>query len=1009
MKFLSIPTFSVRRPISTMMFFIALLMWGIISFTQIPVELLPNTSFNHISVLMNIRGGMPPQEVEKLITIPMEEAFATIPRLKSLQSTSKEGRATVILSFPTGTDMDIVSLDVSEKYDQIKNDLPREVERPVIAKYEQNDVPILILALSSKTLSVEDLREQADNLVKPTLQRVKGIANVEVSGGREKKIVIDVNESLLLSRRLTLDQMTRAISKNNLNLLSGDVEVNEKKILLRTEALYQNLDEVKNTVVFSQDTRITIGDVADVSYQYIDQSTLSRINGHPVVSLYLQKESEANTVSVAGEVLKNVNTLKHQLPSGIEWEIVSNQATFIVEALDQVKSALLEGGFFAVLVLFFFLRSILSTLIISLAIPISVLITLGLMHFYNISMNIMSLSGLALGIGMLMDNSIVVMENISRKMEQGFPKDQACIEGTQGVFLSLIASTFATLIVFLPIVFVNPQTRILYGGLALTVTFSLLASLLIAVSLVPSLFARGSAIYKGKKHSLFSRFLRDYKKMLFFALKNRYPILAAVISLLLISLLYLSFIEKDISENADEGKFTVFVELKSGAKLEKSDTVVKQVEKILESIPEIENQSSKIEGWSSKVYVSLKPIRVRTTTQILEDVRQKIEGLGEKEQAFVYTSSGKSAGATEVTIDLYGYQYPTLLDLSSQISNVMKELGGFFDFKLRYKPGRPEMVFRVKKERASLFGFSTKQIADAVHAKIRGLQATKIFQQGKEVETIIRLQEDNRKTLKEVMQLELVSPETGEKIPLSEIVDFKEGLAPSEIWHVDKARMIQVSASTTKYTLARAIELLGPKLRALKLPEDYRIEFGNDYQEMKQTYQNLQWAVILMLFLVYMLLASLFESYIQPLLIMIAVPLALIGVSLAIFFSIQKITLGVLIGVIMLGGIVVNNSIVLLDQWNHLKAEGHEALRAIILAAQSRLRPILMTTSCTVLGLTPLALSSSSSSNLWSPLALTVIGGLLSSTFLTLFVIPMMIVVIRDFKMFLRGTGKLNI
>jgi len=449
----SIKTFSVRRPITVFMLFSIFILWGIISFFKIPVELRPNTDFTNISIILNIRGGMAPEEVEKLITIPVEEVMSKTPELKSIRSTSKEGRSTIVLSFMSGTDMDAASFDISDRFERIKNDLPSEAERPVIAKYEQNDLPVLILALSSDSLSEEDLRQSASTLIKPGLQRIKGVANVEITGGREKKIVIEVDEDRLVARGSSIKSVISAISKNNLNILAGDIQEQGKVLLIRTEALFKNLEEIKNTIIESQGNMdiIRVKDIADVSYQYMDNKSFARINGRSIVSLYIQKESEANTVNVCSKIEKEIENLKGKLATEIDLSIIDNQARFINEVIAKVESALLIGGVLAILVLFFFLRDILITVIIGISIPVSVIITIGMMYFSGISINIMSLSGLALGIGMLVDNSIVVLENISKKFEVMKDRKKAIIEGTFDVFGALVASTASTLVVFLPV------------------------------------------------------------------------------------------------------------------------------------------------------------------------------------------------------------------------------------------------------------------------------------------------------------------------------------------------------------------------------------------------------------------------------------------------------------------------------------------------------------------------------------------------------------------------------
>ena len=979
------------------MIFSVLVLWGIISFVKIPVELRPNASFNNISIIANVRGGMPPEEVEKLITIPIEEAVSTIAGLKTLNSTSKEGQSNIVLSFPPETDMDMIGLEVSERFDAIKNDLPKEMERPIIAKYEQNDVPVIILTLGSDNLNVEELRRIADKNLKPFLQRVNNVANVEVAGGREQKIVIEADEDKLLARGLSLDRVTDAIGRNNMNILAGDVKMKDKQLLIRAEAQFKDLDEVKNTIVTSRygTDIVRVRDVADVSYEYMESNNYSSFNSKPVVSIYIQKESESNTVKVCKDVVKEVENLKITLPKDVTLQVIDNQSEFIEEVINKVTESLLYGALLAIGVLYFYLRDIRATLIIGAAIPLSVIITMGFRYWTGNSLNVLSLSGLALGIGMLVDNSIVVLEIASQKMEAGLDRIKASIEGPESVMLSLVASTCTTLIVFLPIVFVNPQTKILYGGMAMAVAFSLISSLFVSISLVPVLFSRGSAQMKSVG------FIKDlgarYRTVLFGGFRYRYFVVGAVLMLLLGSVLYLALMDKDIFGGADEGKFTVFVELQSGARVDISKKLVEEVENKLKVIPEIESYSSRVDGWSSKIFYKLKKIRAKQTPQVLDEVRKLITGMGQKEKAFVYTSSGESVGVTEIVINLFGYSYPQLLELSSKLSEEIKKIGGFFDFKLRYKPGRPERVIKINRERASLLGFSVQEVADAIHARVRGIRATKIFQNGKEIETIIRLKEENRKTFEEVSNIQLVNKQ-GRKVNLAELADFKEDLAPSEIWHQDKMRMIQVSCSTTSYSIGTSMELIGGLFKYLKFPEDYFAQFGGDFKEMKKTYSNLQVAVVIMLLLVFMLLASLFESYHQPIIIMITVPLSLIGASIFLGFSRFAMTIGVLMGIIILGGIVVNNAIIFFDSFNHLRTKNHGFMKSIVIAGTSRLRPILMTTSTTILGLMPLAFDKSSASNMWAPLAITVIGGLSSSTVLTLVVIPSVTVIFKDFE-----------
>jgi len=536
----------------------------------------------------------------------------------------------------------------------------------------------------------------------------------------------------------------------------------------------------------------------------------------------------------------------------------------------------------------------------------------------------------------------------------------------------------------------------MYGGMSLTITYALISSLFVSITLVPAIFSLGSGRMAETKVS-FKSIIKKYQSILVDALRYRYFMMGGVMMLLMASMMYLAVMDKDIFLGTDTNKFVVFIELQSGAKLSVSDKVVRDVERVLKDIKEVKEFAARVEGWSSKIYVKLNKNILKTTKDVIKEVREKVRGIGEVEKAFIYTSSGKNVGATEIVINIFGEDYEKLLEISSSISEKIKKIGSFFDFKLRYKPGRPEMGLKINKTRAALLGFSVRDISDSIHAKIRGVRATKIFQDGKEIEAIIRLKEKGRKSLEDIRTLTLVN-RYGIEVSLAELVDFNEGIAPSEIWHKDKMRMIQVSASTLKFSGVEAMEMIGHELKNIKLPKNYFIQFGGDYKEMKKTFKNLQIAGIIMLLLVFMLLAGLFESYHQPFIIMVTVPLALIGVSLSLIVSDSKMTMGVLMGMIMLGGIVVNNAIVLIDKFNSLKRKKISDMHAIIMAGKNRLRPILMTSITTILGLIPLTFDNSSASSLWKPLGVTVIGGLLSSTILTLIILPVIFMIITDFK-----------
>jgi HAE1 family hydrophobic/amphiphilic exporter-1 len=1110
--------FAVKRPIAMLMVFVGLIIIGGISLTRLSVELMPNASYGIVTVKINVRGGMPPEDIESLVTRPVEEAVSPVKHLKHIISTSKKESSTVMLTFEPGTNMKFAALEVREKIGQIRNKLPDEIEKPVIERYDESDFPITILALTGTGYTPEMLRKIAEERMKEQLSRINGVANVEVRGGRERKILVEIDQARLQAYNLPIKKVIAILNLSNLNLLTGSIDKRKYRYLVRTMGEFRNVEEIKKLgiIVTPGGSIIRLEDIADVKDSYLEPEAYARLNARPVTALYIHKESTANTVRVSGAIKKELEKIKLNLPGEVNIVTVSDQAIFIKQSIKTVWGSLLFGAFLAGAILFLFLKDLRHIFVIVAVIPISVMVAFSLMYFRKITLNVMTLSGLALGIGMLLDNSIVVLENIFKhKTKLAKEDDQSIQEGiesqpsqkeipvkaTREVILPIVAGTITTLVVFLPIVFINKQVEILYSGLALTVTFSLVASLFVALTLVPLLSSRiplhagrKGPVSKGPAHEgrlrKFFGLLRHgndrenygddaenygeegvkseapsefsnevygegkqepspeeklpspqswkrkfslnfpklhnlYQKTLDFVLRKRYIAIAGLVFLFLLSLIiYRNFLEKDYMGTTEQSEFTIFVELPSGSKLEISDQVVAEVESMLTTIPEIKEVTktvtARVEGWSSKVYVTLLPRseRARTVQEVIDTLRPRVSKIGEVYDTFIYFSEPQSA--SEVFLDVYGYDYNVLRDLAISLAKSMGTVAGLADVKLRYKPGRPEMRFNVDKQRSAYFGLSVRDIAEITHAQMRGLRATYFHDKARQVETIARLDERHRRDFEDLRKLTLDTP-SGAQIYLEQIVDFNFALSPSEIWRKDKNRMIQVSAHRGRLTLGTAVDRIKKSLAQIKPPKDYYYEFSGDYQEMVQNEKEFKFALGVMVILVFIVLASLFESYSQPLIIMVTVPMAVIGAILALFITHKPVTMGVFIGLIMLGGIAVNNAIILVDRINHLRRKEEdslvgnnlnggeilrrEPLKAVLQAGGDRLRPILMTSLTTILGLLPMALDRSEGSSLWSPLAITVIGGLAASTILTLFIVPAFYMIFEDLKKLIRLTN----
>ncbi|MBI4353082.1 MAG: efflux RND transporter permease subunit [Candidatus Omnitrophica bacterium] len=1044
---MNLPEVSIKKPVTVLMVTWIVIIFGVVSLTKLPVELYPNTSFGQISIVINIRGGIPPTEVEAQVTKPIEEAVATVSNLEQLLSISKEGESTVVLSFRPGTDMDFAALEVREKFAKIKNRLPKEIEKPVIAQFSQGDVPVLIVSATSEMRSTEEIRKIVDKTMKETLKRVPGVANVEVVGGRERKILVEVDQVKLAAYGISIDEVTSTLGANNLNLLSGEVERTRDRFLVRVMGQFETVDQIGNLGLrrLPGGAIVRVKDVAMVKDSYLEPVGYARLNVKPVVTLYVQKETTKNTITVAGDLLEEIEVLKKKLPRDIHLVVTSNQAEFIKKAITNLQSSLLQGAILIILVFFLFLfkmsgkllagvlglvaltlfskgillyllfaalaaallvfRNFRSIAIVTLPIPISVIGTFIFMRSIGLTVNVMTLFGIALGVGMLVDNSIVVFENILKKREAGEDVIRAAVHGSGEMFLAIVASTVTTVIVFLPLVFVGEELQKLYSGMALTIVASLLISLICAVTLVPMMCSRpGLAIVHAGEDLWVKGVTRFQRRYLFEFIRNRRTVFAGAVVLFAVSLFLMSRFGTEYLGSTEQNKFTAFIEMPTGARLDVSDKMVKKVENIVKAVPEAKTVSSRVEAWSSKVYVEVvrSTERKRSVDDIIEGIRQETNKL---HPAFIYFQQEEQVGTKEVILEIFGYNYDKMRELAIAVANRLEQIKGLSDTKIRMREGRPEMQVLVDKKKSGMAGLTVSDTANQIHGQMRGFRATVFHTEGTEVETISRLDEKYRKTFKDLYRLHMTGEE-GDFVLLDQVANFKFGLGPSEIWRKDRNRMIQVSANIGKVPLSKVVEKIKESLKSIPFPEDYFYRVGGDYPLLMRSQRQMRAMILFVLVLVYLVLASLFESFYQPVLIMAAVPLALIGAIAALYAGPRSIGVGALLGMVMLAGIVVNNSIMLIDRINHyIKEKSLSHYRAAVMANADRLRPILMTASTTVLGLVPMAIDRTEGANLWSPLAMAVIGGILSSTVLTLAVTPSFYILSQDL---IRALGRLK-
>jgi hydrophobic/amphiphilic exporter-1 (mainly G- bacteria), HAE1 family len=762
---------------------------------------------------------------------------------------------------------------------------------------------------------------------------------------------------------------------------------------------------------------VRLNEIAEIKDSYLDPQDYARLNLSQNIAIYIKKESQANTIAVTSRIDKVMQEFYAGLPdrvrNALDYSVINDSGIFIKKAINDVQSSLLIGGLLAMFIIWLFLNDWRLTGVISVSIPLSLLGTFIAMDFMGISINVMTLSGLTLAIGILVDSSIVVLENISKRRADGLKFMDAIISGSEEVWLSLLASTVTTIAVFLPIIFIDKEIRLVYQGLAFTVTASLIASLFVALTIVPTLSAKLAKNTRVARSLVPISFLKKkYRKFLVWTFRDRTIVFLGIGILFLVSTTSLLRMNFDIPSSMKENQFAVIILPPPGVHLNTNDTVVSDIEAILSGYSDVESISSTVRKDEPRLFVTLvnKEMREMSKKEIMDDIRKRGKELAEHVHSDygVIVDEGASVDANkQLVVNVFGYDDDTLEKLANVVANKLGEVQGLGNILMTDLRKRPEYSLVIDKGRAALFGLTAQDVSEIVHNQVRGMQPTKYRYRGREIETIARLREEDRKTLDDIMKLVLPTPR-GDSILLGQVASLVPTEGPTSIDRKDKYRYVFVKARIFEGSLEKKALEAAEKLDKIDFPKDYFWRYGGEYPQLVKGKHQMTIAIVITIVLIYMILASLFQSYYQPFIILITVPLATIGVWIALSLADQPLSQSVLLGVLMLSGIVVNNAIILIDHINWLRSNGVGKLKAVINASGDRLRPILMTTLSTVLGFAPLAFGWSESSELWRPLAVTVIGGLLSSTILTLFIIPNVYIIFDSFIQDLRSRFKFS-
>jgi len=990
---------------------------GIISFTQLGLDLLPDIEFPVVSIVTSYPGAAP-QEVETLLTKPIEAFVSSVNRVKNVTSISQEGFSIVMVEFEWGTNLDFAAQDIRDRLGLYRNFLPEDASDPLVVKFDVSQFPILAYGVTGP-MEILELRDLIDDMVADRLERLDGVASAEVYASERREILVSVDRAALQARNLSINQVINALRAENLNLPAGYLTQGYREFILRSIGEYRSLEEIGNTIVGAtrEGRPIYLRDIATVRDTYKDLRSISRIQRRSGIILWITKRSGANTVITCDQVKKELKAIKPYLPPGIRFHIAFDQSYLIKRVVQRTAGNAIMGGILAIILIFFFLRNWRPTLTITLAIPLSIIATFIAFRAAGYTFNLLTLGGLALGVGMLVDNAVVVIENTFRHLEAGKDRKEAAKIGASEVGMAITASTLTTIAVFFPMIFVGGLPGKLSRGLALAVAFSLFASLFVALTIVPMLASvffkappRSSESESSRSRRIFDRMRNFYKRILWKALERRLIVLLVVGLLFLLSLALIPIIGTEFMPQMDQNLLIMKVKMPVGTSLEETDRIVRQLEEsilkekyvqtVVATTGVNEEEPQNVAGGmgaagphegSVMIRLVSRTRRDKRSPEILEDIRARLPKIkGAKFEALDMGSYMMTGGITyPIEIKVFGKDLRVLKSLAQQIAQNIQDVEGLRDLDISLSEGKPEWQIRINREEASRMGLPVAVVASAIQSSTLGKVATRFRSGGDEVDIRVRLREKDCQTIEDIAKIPIVTP-LGKTIYLRQIADIVPGVGPIQIMRENQTRKVSVVANTAGRALGDIIRDIRKRIDPLKryLPPGYFIEIGGQYEQMKEMIKWVIYAFALAILMVYMIMAAEFESFTHPFAIMFTIPLAIIGVFFSLLITGRTISLPALMGFIMLAGIAVNNGIVMVDYINQLRRRGMEVHQAVVEAAATRLRPILITALTTIFAMIPMALSTSEGAEMRSPMAITVIGGLFTTTFLTLFVVP---------------------
>ncbi|MFQ5640822.1 MAG: efflux RND transporter permease subunit [bacterium] len=1016
---------SIKRPVLMTMVIMSFVVIGLYSYLQLAVDLTPDVDFPVVTVT-TVYPGAGPKEIETLIIEKIEDEVSTISGVKHVQAVAREGVAIMIVEFEVGTDVDIAAIEVKDKIDLIKADLPDDAEDPLVSKFDINAQPVLDLAVSSPRPLAEVYR-MVDDVIKDQLSRVPGVASIDIFGGKEREILISVRRDRLRAYGLSILDVVGGIAAANLDIPGGHIKQGTKEYTVRLDGEFEEVEHIRKIqlVSFTRAQPIKLIEIADVIDTFEEQRDLARYESKPAVGLSVVKKGDANSVAVASGVKKEIEKLAEILPDDVEIEIARDRSVFIDRSINDVMSNLFIGILLTALVLYLFLHNVKGTIIAAVAMPTSIIATFTLILFAGFTLNFMSLMGLAISVGILVANSIVVLENIIHRIQLGEEPVTAADTGTTEIALAVVASTLTNIVVFTPIAFMGGIVGQFFQQFGLTVAFATIFSLIVSFTLTPMLAAkllkkqnnhenkRGLLARFGKSwDKLYEELQASYKSVLNWALRRRAVVMFINTVIFLGSLFLARFIGTEFITPSDEGQIDVTIEMPAGTRLERTDKSLDLVEQTLSKIPEVKSIYTilgKIDGGGlaastqgvevGQLVVKLveKDKRDRETKEVADEMLSKLAAIPAADISVKPTNPFGGAAA-DLQIELTGADMDILNGLAGQLMDIVRRTKGTTSVKSSWKVGKPEIKIRPDRERIASYGLMVRQLASAIRTSIEGTVASEYRVGDNEYDIRVRFADADKHTIDQVRNI-LVRGGNSYVIPITEVADIEFGAGPTQISRKDKKRLVTVTANIAQRSLGEVQADIEAQIAQLNLPTGYGILFAGQSERQAESFANILQAMLLAIILTYMALAAILESTIHPFTIMMTLPLGLVGVILSLLITGTTLSIFSMMALVMLVGIVVNNGILLLDYIHVLRERGMEIIEAILKACSERLRPIIMMNLAVALGMLPLALGLGEGSETRAPMAIVSIGGIMTSTIFTVFLIPVIYLTFERIKM----------